>query len=138
MAERVDRFKQADAMVVVVSFETRERVAWLQSRLHLPFVIALDPERSAYRSFGLRRASPLRIYTHPDVVLFYAKALLHRRVPDLHRGQDRRQLGGDFVLNRDGILVLAHAERGPEDRVPIGAILAAIDEAARPGEADPD
>ena len=35
---------------------------------------------------------------HPEVALLYGKALLRRRVPDVHLGQDRLQLGGDFVL----------------------------------------
>lgn len=118
MAEMRDRFK--GAAVMVISFEAKERAAQLQERLRLPLEIALDPHMTAYRTFRLGRASFLRTYTHPDVVLFYGKALLQRRVPDLHRRQDRRQLGGDFVLDSDGFVVLAHPQRGPEDRVPRG------------------
>jgi hypothetical protein len=129
MAEIKDRFEGAP--VVVISFEAKERAARLQDRLRLPFEIALDPHMTAYRTFGLGRASFLRTYAHPDVVLFYGKALLQRRVPDLRRRQDRRQLGGDFVLDRDGAIVLAHPERGPEDRVPVGEILRAVENAAR-------
>ena len=60
---------------------TRERVAWFQDRLRLPFLVALDPHRIAYRTFELGRASFLRTYTHPEVALLYGKALLRRRVP---------------------------------------------------------
>ncbi len=130
MAENEDDFRRADATVTIVSFESNDRVDSLQSRLNLPFTIALDLQRNAYDIFGLRRASFLRTYVHPDVVLFYARALLQRRIPDLRRGQDRRQLGGDFVLDRDGVLVLAHPERGPEDRVAVGAILRAVERAS--------
>ncbi len=130
MAEQEHRLKQADATVIVVSFEARDRVAGLQNRLHLPFVIALDPQRAGYRSFGLGRASLSRTYIHPDVVVFYAKALVRGRIPHLHHGQDRRQLGGDFVLDREGVVLLAHPERGPEDRVPIGGIVRAVEDAA--------
>ncbi|MBA3425141.1 MAG: hypothetical protein H0U04_11525, partial [Rubrobacter sp.] len=87
MAENNDRFERASATVVVVSFDARERAACLQDRLHLPFVIALDSHRHGYRSFALRRASFLRTYTHPGVVSFYARALLQRHIPGLHRGQ---------------------------------------------------
>ncbi|MGH2809226.1 MAG: AhpC/TSA family protein [Actinomycetota bacterium] len=130
MAQKKDRFQKADAAVIVVSFESAQRMTWLQKRLGLPFLLALDPQRKAYQAFGLGRASFLRTYTHPDVVLFYARALLSRHVPDLHRGQDRRQLGGDFVLDGDGIVVLAHPERGPEDRASIGELLRAVEGAA--------
>jgi peroxiredoxin len=129
MAEMKDRFEHA--AVLVISFEKRERVAWLQDRLQLPFLVALDPHRIAYRTFELGRASFMRTYTRPEVVLFYGKALLRRRVPDIHLGQDRRQLGGDFVLDREGSVVLAHPERGPEDRAPVGEILRAIENAPR-------
>lgn len=125
MAEMKDRFERAP--VVVISFEAKERVARLQDRLCLPFEIALDPHRTAYRTFELGRASFLRTYTHPEVVFFYGKALLQRRVPDVRLGQDRRQLGGDFVLDRDGFVVLAHPERGPEDRASVGEILRAVE-----------
>ncbi|MGH2751844.1 MAG: AhpC/TSA family protein [Actinomycetota bacterium] len=130
MAEQEHRLKQADAAIIVVSFEAKDRVRAFQDRLRLPFVIALDPQRVGYRNFGLGRAGFLRSYTHPDVVLFYAGALLHGRVPSLHRGQDRRQLGGDFVLDGQGVVVLAHPESGPEDRVAIGEILEAVEDAA--------
>jgi len=129
MAELKDRFERAS--VVVISFEARERVARMQDRLSLPFEVALDANRAAYRTFGLGRASFLRTYTHPNVVLFYGKALLRRRVPDVHLDQDRRQLGGDFVLDREGSVVLAHPERGPEDRAPVGDILRAVEDATR-------
>jgi hypothetical protein len=43
------------------------------------------------------------------------------------RGQDRRQLGGDFVIDRHQRVVLAHPERGPEDRIPVGVILKAVE-----------
>jgi hypothetical protein len=119
------------APVVVISFDPEVRAARLRDRLHLPFEIALDPHMTAYRTFGLGRASFLRTYAQPEVVLFYGKALLRGRVPDLHRRQDRRQLGGDFVLDSDGLVVLAHPERGPEDRVPVGEILRAVEKAAR-------
>lgn len=129
MAEKKDDLRRADATMIVVCFETKERADWLQNRLNLPFIIAVDPQRVAYDTFGLGRASFLRTYGHPEVVLFYAKALLRRHVPDLRRGQDRRQLGGDFVLDREGAIVLAHPERGPEDRVAVGTILRAVERA---------
>lgn len=132
MVEKKDHFRRTGAVVVVVSFETKERAARLQKRLDLPFTIALDPRREAYEGFGLGRASFLRTYGHPEVVLFYAKALLQRHVPDLRRAQDRRQLGGDFVLDRHGAVVLAHPEEGPEDRVPVGAILRAVERLSAP------
>lgn len=130
MAQHRQRLEQAEATVVVISFEARDPVAALRDRLALPFTVALDADRAAYRQFGLGRAGVLRTYAHPNVVLFYGKALLRGRAPDLHRGQDRRQLAGDFVLDREGVVVLAHPEKGPEDRVSVGAMVRAVEDAA--------
>ena len=126
MAAAAGNLKDADAQVIIVSFESSQRAAWLQRRVSLPFILALDADRNAYRAFGLARASVSRTYAHPDVVRFYARELLRRRIPDLRRGQDRRQLGGDFVIDRNGMIVLAHPEHGPEDRVSITELLRAV------------
>ena len=69
------------SIFLALTARTRERVAWFQDRLRLPFLVALDPHRIAYRTFELGRASFLRTYTHPEVALLYGKALLRRRVP---------------------------------------------------------
>ena len=130
MADATDEIERAGAEVIVVSFESPERAARLQRRIGLPFILALDTERAAYRAFGLQRASVSRVYAYPEVLRFYGRELRRGRLPDLRRGQDRRQLGGDFVIDRKGIVALAHPERGPEDRVSITKLLAVVSLAA--------
>jgi len=122
---------EAGTAVIVVSFEPVDHVARIDDRLRLPFTFVLDPDRKAYEAFGLGRASLLRTYGYPEVVAFYARALFRGRVPDLHRRQDRRQLGGDFVIDRDGVVVFAHPERGPEDRADVLDLINAAEYAAR-------
>jgi peroxiredoxin len=131
LAEKHPRLREVDTSVIVVSFERMDRVSWLQDRLQLPFTFVLDPERKAYEAFGLGRASFLRSYGYPEVVAFYARALFRGRVPDLHRRQDRRQLGGDFVIDRNGVVVFAHPESGPEDRADVLDLMNEAERAAR-------
>jgi peroxiredoxin len=132
LAEHYPRLRAAGTSVIVVSFDSADRVEQFQDRLRLPFTFALDHERRAYAAFGLGRASLLRTYGYPEVVGFYARALLRGRIPDLHRRQDRRQLGGDFVIDRDGVVFFAHPERGPEDRADVLELIRAAERAARP------
>lgn len=130
MAQRPERIKQYGARVVVVSFESHQAVAELRDRLGLPFTFAVDGTKVAYRAFGLERASWLQAYGQPSVIAFYVRELTRGRTPALHRGQDRRQLGGDFVLDSSGLVTLAHPETSPDDRVPVSEILRALEQAA--------
>jgi AhpC/TSA antioxidant enzyme len=130
LAETEHRLKESNTTVIVASFESMARIAGLQARLQLPFEYVADPQRHAYRAFGLGRASFLRTYAHHEVVAFYARELLRGHVPDLHRRQDRRQLGGDFVIDRKGFVILAHPERGPEDRVDVADLVRTAERAA--------
>jgi peroxiredoxin len=131
LAEKHPRLREVETSVIVVSFERMDRVSWLQDRRKLPFTFVLDPRRKAYEAFGLGRASLLRTYGYPEVVAFYARALFRGRVPNLHGRQDRRQLGGDFVIDRDGVIVFAHPERGPEDRADVLDLIEAAERAVR-------
>ena len=40
--------------------------------------------------------------------------------------EDTLQLGGDFVVGRDGRLVLAFRSKGPDDRPSVDALLSAV------------
>lgn len=126
MAQREEPLRAAGAAVLIVSFEAPDRVSDLRERLRLPFDVMVDPDKSTYRAFGLQRASFARTYLAPRVIGGYTKMVLHGELPELHRRQDRRQLGGDFVIDHSGTVVLAHPEQGPEDRVPVSELLKAV------------
>jgi hypothetical protein len=125
MAEHKDRLDRASVVVLVIGFEDPQRLAWVKQRIESPFRFVVDEERIAYEAFGMGRASWPRTYLHPRVVGGYARMLVGGKKPDLRLGQDRRQLGGDVVLDRDGRIVLSHPESGPEDRSAVGRIVAA-------------
>lgn len=131
LAGSIERLREANASVIAVSFESPDRVVRLKDRLQVPVTFVVDPDRDAYEAFGLSRASWSRTYLHHEVVAFYTRSLLRGHFPDLHRGQDRRQLGGDFVIDPNGIIVLAHPERGPEDRADVAEIVRAAEHDGR-------
>jgi hypothetical protein len=129
LAEQKERLDGAGGGVLVVGFEEASRLAWLRDGIESPFTFVVDRDRVAYQAFSLARASWARTYLHPSVVGGYARMLTHGQRPNLHLGQDRRQLGGDVVLDSRGQVVFSHPERGPEDRSPVGAIVRAALEA---------
>jgi len=125
MARHAEELASAGVTVLVVGFDDRDWLEELRERLDSPFTFVRDASRVAYQLMDLHRSSLVRTYLHPDVVRPYVRWAIERRFPKLRRGQDRRQLGGDFIILRSGEVAYAHRESGPEDRPPVGEIVAA-------------
>lgn len=95
-------------------------------RRPLPFPVVSDPDRTAYRAFGLGRVGWLH-FARPDVMLRYAWLMLRgwlARAP--YKGEDIRQLGGDFVLSPSLTVEYARPSRAATDRPSGRAILRAV------------
>jgi len=106
--------EMGDAEVAVVTFTPRAQLSLYRERLGVPFALLSDPDRAAYHAYGLGRGSVWRVYG-PRVALRYTQLLLRGR--RLQRPtEDTLQLGGDFVVGRDGRLVYAYRPAGPDDR----------------------
>ncbi len=127
MASMKPRLDAAQTQVIVIGFEAAEHLAVLRDRIQSPFRFVVDRDRVLYRAFDLPRIGRARTYLHPKVLGFYGKMATKGRFPNLRREQDRRQMGGDFVLDADGIVVFAHPEKGPEDRAPVGSIVRVVE-----------
>jgi len=118
--------------VLVVSFARIDVIEALRAHLGLPFPIAADPDRCAYRAYGLLRGSVWRVW-HPRVLWRYVVLLIRgRKLRRPARGEDLSQLGGDFVIGPDGSLQLAYRSERPDDRPSIDEIIAAIGETEVP------
>ncbi len=127
MASMKPRLDAAQTQVIVIGFEAAEHLAVLRDRIQSPFRFVVDRDRVLYRAFDLPRIGRARTYLHPKVLGFYGKMATKGRVPNLRREQDRRQMGGDFVLDADGTVVFAHPEKGPEDSAPVGSIVRVVE-----------
>lgn len=120
------------ARVVAISFEDERQLAAFASAERLAFPLLGDPERRAYRAFGLQPASWQQL-TNWDTIAAYLRGMLHGRWPRI-RAAHFEQLGGDFVLDVAGRVVLAWPSRTPADRPAIDDLLAAV----RTGRAAPE
>ncbi len=120
------------AEVLVVSFTPPARVAAYLAKYPKLFPVVSDPELSAYRSFGLEKASRLRMLC-PDILVRFIGLMLRGWVPKQpHKGDDLLQLGGDFVLDAAGRVRYAHPSAHPADRPSGAALLQAVQRALEP------
>jgi alkyl hydroperoxide reductase subunit AhpC len=117
--------RRMDVQVLVISFGAEFWAsAWLQET-QLPFPLLLDPERAAYRAYGLER-SFVRVWS-PKVMWHYMRRVLAGQKLQSIQG-DPHQLGGDFVVDAAGVIRLAHRSRDPVDRPAVETLVAAFKE----------
>lgn len=117
------QIQAAETQVVTVSFGTPYWAqVWLQET-RSPFPFLVDSERTAYQAYGLA-SSRLRSWS-PANVWYYTTAMLQGRATLGKRG-DPHQLGGDFIIDRQGIIRLAHPSRDPTDRPALDEIVRAL------------
>lgn len=102
--------------ILVVSFAPPELVALFEKENKYPFPVVSDPDRSGYQAFGLRRASVPSLF-RPGVVFRFVRLILRGFLPKKPAAKtDILQLGGDFVLNPEGVVTYAHPSAEPTDR----------------------
>lgn len=122
-------FRAAGAEVAVISFAQPRAMEYYARDLQVPFPLLSDPERAAYIAYGLRKGGLWSIFG-PKTVWEYVKLMAHGR---LFRGiqADPFQLGGDFVIDGNGIVRFAHRSEDPADRPAMDRLLQAVRSPAR-------
>ncbi len=111
--------------VYAVTFEAREHATEYLSQQALPFPLLLDPQRVAYRAFGLSHGSTATVWGL-GTLWYYGRGLLRGRLPDSSRGRDRHQLGGDVLLRAGGAGGWVYRSDSPIDRPAVDALLRKI------------
>ncbi len=102
------------AAVVLITFSAARKLRAYRRRLGLPYPVLADEERASYRAYGLPRGRWWRIF---GMRTLWTYARLLRKGGRLRRvDEDIRQLGGDFVVGRDGRLAYVYRSKGPADR----------------------
>ncbi len=122
MRDRIDEF--GDAVVVIITFDVSGAVAKHYRDRLAPLVVLVDEARATYRSYGLRRGSVWRAWG-PKTWRAYARLIARGRRPTLPRS-DTLQLGGDFVVDREGGIVFAYRSADPDDRPGVDVLVAAV------------
>uniref|UniRef100_A0AAV2K7T2 Selenoprotein L n=1 Tax=Knipowitschia caucasica TaxID=637954 RepID=A0AAV2K7T2_KNICA len=114
--------------VLVVSFSVLEGAQiWLeQTGCTLPML--LDQQRSIYRSFGLV-SSYSKVMRFGCLLSYSEFGAVDRDFPEIPPRllEDLYQMGGDFLIDETGKVILSHASKTPLDRPSVEDILKAAD-----------
>ena len=124
MRQQYGDIQAKGAKVVVISFESRDRLYQLTRQLQLPFPVLSDPERDVYFAYGLSQGSLLRIFS-PKAIWTYLKHFARQRRYE-HAASDWRQIGGDFILDAEGSVLYEFRGQTPSDRPSVASLIAAL------------
>src|SRR5262249_10472941 len=125
-----EEYRGLGAEVLVVTQARPEVLAASLREQPLPFPAVADPQRVAYRAFGLERTSWWS-FLRPAVLLGYLRLLFGGWRPRrASEGEDVLQLGGDFVLDGRGHLTHAWRSAEPTERPSVEELLRAVCEAS--------
>ena len=114
--------------VAVISFAGPEHLKQFAERSGHPFLWLADPKRLSYKRLGLGRRGVTAI-APPRAVWGYIRLILGGRI--WHPQQlDLAQMGGDFVIDRDGNLTLRYVSTSSDDRPSAQAVMLAFRRAA--------
>lgn len=129
MRDRLDELP-AGTEVVLVVFTDADRARTYADEHRLGYPVLRDPDRAAYRAFGLRRGVARTVWgwkaLRRYIEIIRADGLGGLRRPT----EDTLQLGGDFVIGPDGTLAWGYWSIGPADRPSVGALIGAATAAA--------
>ena len=123
MIERQEDIARLNGAVVLVAYDRPGLVATKIMRgLDVPYILAFDPARKAYRRWGLGRTGLFGAMLSPSLNWRYLKLLL-RGERFLGFAPDMFQLGADFVLDRTHHVRFVHRMRNNGDRAPVEALI---------------
>ena len=113
----------AGVSLVVIGQGDATRAEAFRREMSLPFPVYGDPERGAYRAYGLVEGSAGQL-AGGGVLVGAARALLSGSLPGAYTGGGR-QLPGAFVIDRDGVVRFSHPAKHAADSPSATALLAA-------------
>ena len=124
MRDEYPRFQKAGGEVAVVTMAEPEQAAAFRSRYELPFRLLADPQRQAYRAFGLQRGNVWKV-AGPAIWAAGLKSFV-RHGAGMPVG-DPFQLAGTFVIDREGVICHVHYAANSADRPPNAELIAALE-----------
>jgi AhpC/TSA antioxidant enzyme len=115
-----NELKLLNTEVLLISFGGEEQMRRWRDETGVDLLLLLDPEHQVYREYGLL-SSLLRSW-QPKVWWRYARMLSKSWSWRGIQG-DSSQLGGDFIVDGQGILRYGQRSNDPTDRPSIAALL---------------
>ena len=125
MRQRHDELEKRDIQVKVVTFDVDDMAQNYVQETGLPWPLLLDDEQTLYRAYGMTQASWWNLYG-PSSIWKYLRLMAGGRKPG-QPGKDWRQLGGDILIDPQGIVRQHFVSAGPHDRPSVQELLDAVD-----------
>lgn len=126
MAQVVSLSAEIEALntnIIAISFGTPQWVDGWRQVTGATFPIWLDPTKASYQAYGLT-SSAMASWGVKNL-WYYARALARGEKLQEKRG-DTHQLGGNFIVDQQGIVRLAYASKDPTDRPAIDLLLSTL------------
>lgn len=108
-------------LVVVVTFETRRVAGSYVEDMELSWPLLIDASRTLYRPYGMGHGRWWNIWG-PATCWAYTRSALHGRRPRRPSG-DPNQLGGDVLIDPEGIVHAPYVGSGPAHRPSVESLL---------------
>lgn len=121
-------FEARSVQVFIVSFGGVEGAQLWLEQTGCSFQMLLDPQRKIYRSFGLG-SSYSRVMRFGCLLQYSEYGAVDRDFPDIPPRllEDIYQMGGDFLIDDTGKVLLSHPCKTPLDRPSSSHLLKAVD-----------
>lgn len=111
---------------MLVTFTDPAQLAQYLRWSDIRYGAVIDPNRAVYRAYGLGRASFSRVWGLKNLRR-YLQIMAGRSLTKIRKPtEDTRQLGGDFVIDREGKLVWGYWPEGPDDRPSVQQLVDAV------------
>jgi peroxiredoxin len=124
VANRLDEFRATGITVVAISMSRPDVLARYVAERPLPVPIFADPDRTVYAALELGRTSWVRLLRPRMVARYLGMIARGGKVGRVPEGEDALQLGGDFLVDRQGRIVWAYRSVDPTDRPSVEQLLA--------------
>lgn len=119
LRHKLEIFKKHNTEIVAVSFTGGHLADVWVEQTSVPFTLIIDEERKLYRAFGLEESFWGSFGLKST--WYYIKNL---KIPKIWGNPT--QLGGDFLLDEQGILRWSYRSQDNTDRPTVGDILSAV------------
>ena len=115
--------------ISVITFDADFMALAYVQKVNLPWPLLSDLDQKLYAAYGMVRGNWWSIYGLPSIIK-YLSLIARGRFPG-KPGKDWRQLGGDILIDPEGIVRVHHISTGPHDRPTVESLLALIESRRR-------
>jgi alkyl hydroperoxide reductase subunit AhpC len=124
LREQESKLDELDIRVKIVTFDRDVLARAYARKMQLRWPLLEDRQRVLYQNYGMNRGSWWDIYGLPSI-WEYLRLIASGRRPG-KPGEDWRQMGGNVLIDPQGIVRLHYVSQTPHDRPSIESILAVV------------